>query len=110
MKKALTKFRDLLYKIPLDKQLHAYYGSITYKIFFILILLIPSNLSLWEVGLIATIPNGFIVGLGKEELDKYTGNKFDFNDIFATCIGSLIEGILFTSTLYAILYIVGIYT
>jgi len=103
MKKILIKFRELLYKIPIDKQLHIGYGDLMFPIFLILVMLIPSNLRLWEAGIAAVILNGLVTGLGKEELDKATGGKFDFKDFAATFIGSIIGCIRTIGIIYIVI-------
>lgn len=103
MKKLLIKIRELLYKIPIDKQLHIGYGELMFPIFLILVMLIPSNLRLWEAGIIAAVVNGLATGLTKEEIDKMAGGKFDFKDFFATFAGSILGCIKTIGIIYIVI-------
>lgn len=96
----MKKLRNMLYKIPLDKQLHYLYGFKGTALIFLIIIAVPAltnTLRVWEIGVIATVVMS-ILALGKEIID----NNFDKKDFYASIIGAFVGSSSLCLTLYVL--------
>jgi hypothetical protein len=86
MKTLFIKIMNL-FKLAPDKQLHFAYGDNIAFIAMCVLMLVPTNLRLWEIcvlGIIAAIFAGII----KEIIDAWDkDNKPDYKDAIATALG-----------------------
>ena len=115
MNKSLLFIRSLLYKIPVDKQLHYAYGYRICIMAFFLILCIPplrNTLRVYEMLIIASIIAGFFAAMLKEFLDGAVARQnadnltfksgFDWSDIKVTLLGSFEAGLWLFFCLYSL--------
>lgn len=111
MRKIKLKIRELIYKIPVDKQLHSMYGNYGFLLTFFP-LYIYSTLGLIGAALVGIFVGGAITGFLKEDADATehpapfilpdgsSTPSFNINDILATVVGSIITAIIVVISVY----------